>query len=65
MTVEISGGSRFEAGAPKALFNVRFPGDNAWFDVSKDGRFLIPVAAEQSAAAPLTVVLNWQAGLKM
>jgi len=64
MAVEISGGPRFEASVPKALFDVRFPGGNAWFDVSKDGRFLIPVAAEQSAAAPLTVVLNWQAGLK-
>ena len=33
-------------------------------DVSKDGRFLIPRQPEQSAASPLTVVLNWPAVLK-
>jgi hypothetical protein len=36
---------------------------NAWFDVSKDGRFLIPTQAEQAAPVP-TVVINWTAGLK-
>lgn len=36
----------------------------AWFDISKDGRFLIPAAVEESAGAPLTVVVNWQAELK-
>jgi len=33
-------------------------------DVSKDGRFLIPAAVGQSANVPITVVLNWQVGLK-
>jgi hypothetical protein len=28
------------------------------FDVSKDGRFLIPAVVEQAASVPLTVVLN-------
>ena len=64
MAVEIKGGSKFEAGVPKPLFDVRFPGGNTWFDVGKDGRFLIPVLAEQAAAPPMTVVANWQAGLK-
>jgi hypothetical protein len=30
---------------------------------SSDGRFLIP-AQEQGSAQPLTLVVNWQAGLK-
>jgi Tol biopolymer transport system component len=64
MAVEIKGGIQFEAAVPKPLFDVRFPGGNSWFAVSKDGRFLIPVSTEQSASAPMTVVVNWQAGLK-
>jgi eukaryotic-like serine/threonine-protein kinase len=54
----------FEAGAPKALFDSHIGGDQfTWFDVAKDGRFLIPTVVEQSGA-PITVVVNWQAGLK-
>jgi eukaryotic-like serine/threonine-protein kinase len=67
MAVEVSGGAKFEAGLPKPLFDARFPGVNnvnAWYDVSKDGRFLIPVQLEQSANTPMTVVVNWTAGLK-
>jgi hypothetical protein len=66
MAVEVKGGARFEAGVPKPLFDTRLGnlrGDQ-WFDVTTDGRFLIPTLLEQSAVAPLTVVLNWQAGLK-
>jgi Tol biopolymer transport system component len=53
-----------EIGSPKPLFDSkieRSPGST--FDVSKDGRFLIPVQ-EQGSATPMTLVLNWQAGLK-
>jgi hypothetical protein len=75
MAVEVksSGGpnsqAKFDSGVPKPLFEVRISGaygnlNNAWFDVAKDGRFLIPTAAEQTASAPLTVVINWTAGLK-
>jgi Tol biopolymer transport system component len=65
MAAEIKSGSKFEAGVPRPLFDVRLPGGvNPWFDVGKDGRFLVPVVAEQSANAPMTVVVNWQAGLK-
>ena len=50
---------------PKPLFSVRLAkGIDPWFDITKDGRFLIPVQAEQAARAPITVVLNWQVGLK-
>jgi hypothetical protein len=56
-------GGSFEAGAPKALFDPHFGGDvTKRFDVSKDGRFLIPTVLEQSGA-PITVVVNWTAGL--
>jgi Tol biopolymer transport system component len=58
------GGSKFEVGVPKALFDTRLdPGMNPAFDVGKDGRFLIPTRAGQSAAAPITVVVNWTAAL--
>jgi hypothetical protein len=63
MAVEIRGGPNFERGAPKLLFDVRLNAE-AWFDVSKDGRFLIPVQVEQAASAPMNVVVNWTAGLK-
>jgi len=58
-------GNKFEAGVPKALFNINLeiaysPG----FDVSKDGRFLIPTRPEQNITSPITVVINWTAGLK-
>jgi Tol biopolymer transport system component len=53
----------FEAGAPKALFDSHISGDQfTWFDVAKDGRFLIPTVVEQSGA-PITVVVNWTAEL--
>jgi dipeptidyl aminopeptidase/acylaminoacyl peptidase len=63
MAVEVKGdGKRFEAGVPKPLFEVR---QSDRFDVSKDGRFLIHVPQDQTAAnVPVTVVVNWQAALK-
>jgi Tol biopolymer transport system component len=57
-------GGGFEAGAAKPLFLPRTGlGRADTFSVAKDGRFLVPVVTEQ-AAAPITVVVNWQAGLK-
>jgi hypothetical protein len=47
---------------PQALFEVAAL---ALFDVGKDGRFLIHVPVDQATSnVPLTVVVNWQAGLK-
>jgi Tol biopolymer transport system component len=62
MAVEVTTGPKFEAGVPKPLFDAHLAGTG--FDVSKDGRFLIPTAVEQSGTAPITVVINWTAGLK-
>ena len=62
MALQIRGGPNFDRGAPKALFDMRLNAE-AWFDVSKDGRFLIPVLVEQGASAPMNVVVNWTAAL--
>jgi hypothetical protein len=63
MAVEIRTGTKFDFGVPKPLFDVRMDG-GAWFDVSKEGKFLIPSQVEAAATMPMTVVVNWQAGLK-
>lgn len=60
----------FEAGAPVALFDahmVNAGASNSFeYDVTADGkRFLLNTAGRTGASAPpLTVVTNWQAGLK-
>jgi hypothetical protein len=60
----------FEAGTPVALFDARMAhngGDvNFEYDVTADGkRFLIDTTSGSGATSPpLTVVTNWQAGLK-
>jgi len=66
MAVDVKGGPEgaFEPGAPKALFDPHFGGTvRDRFDVSKDGRFLIPAAIGQ-AGGPITVVVNWPTLLK-
>jgi serine/threonine protein kinase len=65
MAVPISKiGGNLEIGAPKVLFDSKIGAfTNVSFDVSRDGRFLIPVQ-EQASASPLTLVVNWQAALK-
>lgn len=65
---EAGGQAAVQSDTPHELFpipatpaNIGFP-----YDVSADGqRFLVeqPASAQQGPA-PLTVVLNWQAGLK-
>jgi eukaryotic-like serine/threonine-protein kinase len=67
MAVEATTSPAFNAGIPKPLFRTNtsaYAGSH--FDVSADGkRFLIENAASSSAAEePITVVTNWQAGLK-
>ena len=65
MAAAITPGAQFQAGVPQPLFNVRIgASSNRSYDVSADGRFLIASPVEQSATVPMTVVLNWQAGLK-
>ena len=60
----------FEAGTPAALFDAHVLNAGTAFqfeyDVTADGkRFLINTTGAAGASAPpLTVVLNWQAGVK-
>ena len=63
MAVAVKNTATLELGPPTPLFSVRI-GVNSNFDVSKDGRFLIPVENEESALRTITVILNWQAGLR-
>ena len=64
MAVPMGLGARVEPGTPQALFTaVGLTG----YAPTRDGqRFLVnvPAGAEGAAAPPITVVLNWQAGLK-
>jgi hypothetical protein len=67
MAVAVKGGDQFEAGLPKLLFDTQVSAastDSGYFDVSKDGRFLIPASVDQPVNAAMTVVVNWTAGLK-
>lgn len=65
MPVEVRGtGTKFEAGTPRALFDIRFPFGNNWYDVTKDGRFLIPTPVGESTISSMMVMVNWTAGLK-
>ena len=55
----------FEPGIAAPLFETHTRGYNP-YDVAADGRFLINTVTEDTAAdsVPITVVLNWTAGLK-
>jgi len=64
MAVEVKTvGDQFAASVPKPLFPVRL-GSDAWFDVNQEGHFLIPSQVDALAEAPMTLVVNWAAGLK-
>jgi Tol biopolymer transport system component len=56
-------GAAFEFGVPQRLFDG--PRNNGW-DVTPDGqRFLMAVAqVQQAGQIPITIVLDWRAGLK-
>jgi len=69
MAVPVKFGPSFEAGVGSALFPVPAlaNGSRHSYAVSGDKqRFLVsaPAGGETAAASPLTMVLNWQAGLK-
>jgi Tol biopolymer transport system component len=68
MAVPVKSGATFAAGVPKSLFPVRVAAGGVGrhnYAVSNDGqRFLVAGGAGGEKSVPLTVVLNWQAGLK-
>jgi hypothetical protein len=69
MAVPVSTGASFQSGTPVELFQTRrrqpvSSQDTYSYDVSTDGqRFLIATQVEESAAAPLSVMLNWTSGI--
>jgi eukaryotic-like serine/threonine-protein kinase len=63
MAAKTRPGATLQTDTPKPLFAARFPFKNHNFDVTGDGRFLIPVLVDQSSV-PLTVIRNWPALLK-
>jgi Tol biopolymer transport system component len=65
MAAEIGSTPQFHAAVPKPLFDSRFAlGGTTRFDVSKDGRFLLPNQIEEGVTAPISVVINWATGMK-
>jgi hypothetical protein len=66
MAAAVNGkGPSFEVSVVKPLFETCAEGTGYEYGVSTDGqRFLISIAPEQAASAPITVVLNWTAGLQ-
>jgi Tol biopolymer transport system component len=58
-------GSQFKVGAESTLFAVRLMRGDWPYDVSTDGqRFIVNTRVEQSSSLPVTVVVNWTAGLR-
>ena len=59
--VDVTTAPAFQSGEPRVVYSMLDGGD---WDVAPDGRFLVVQSSAQNAAAPIKVVLNWQAGLK-
>ncbi len=67
MVAAVNGkGSSFEVGTVKPLFETHvFNGFRYPYDLTPDGqRFLFSTVPGQTSQAPITVVVNWMAGLK-
>jgi Tol biopolymer transport system component len=57
--------STLEAGAPAVLFQTQIanPGSSAFknqYDVSRDGRFLINMSADEATTSTITIIQNWK-----
>ena len=65
MAAAVNGrGASFEVGVVKPLFQTSRTVPRFQYAVTADGqRFLINTAPEQAASAPITVVVNWTAGV--
>jgi hypothetical protein len=67
MAVEIKTGGTFEAGIPKALFDlsaVRIVSGNGYAVTADGQRFIFIRQMEETAPSSLAVVVNWTAELK-
>jgi Tol biopolymer transport system component len=56
-------GSELEVGTAVPLFHLRGQ-QHRDYDVSRDGRFLVGVPVGDRTVAPVTVIVNWAAGLE-
>jgi eukaryotic-like serine/threonine-protein kinase len=65
MAVPVKSGAAFEPGVAVPLFETNLSGFFP-YDVSGDGRFLLNTISEAAppTASPVTIVLNWETGLK-
>ena len=65
MAAEVNGeGVAFHVGEVRPLFQTRAPSVGAAYDVSANGqRFLVNTLEEDTIPPPITVVVNWVAGL--
>jgi hypothetical protein len=63
MAAQVKVGTAFSESVPRPLFDANLPADSS-FAVCRDGRFLVPMPMEPTEVLPLTVVVNWQAGLR-
>jgi hypothetical protein len=70
MAIPVKAGVAFEGGTPAALFDTAMrlgPGGatrNLYQPAADGQRFLMNLPPEGAKAPPITVVINWQAGLK-
>ena len=71
MAVPVQLGSTIEVGAPQALFGISIAprgSGQPWafyqYDATADGQRFLVFAPAEDATVPITVVLNWMAGLK-
>jgi eukaryotic-like serine/threonine-protein kinase len=66
MAVPLNGGSNLEPGTPLKLFQTNLTvSESIGYDVTADGqRFLMAAPPKNSAASPITVVVNWIEQLK-
>ncbi len=65
MAVPIKLGATLDAGVPRTLFPIPMTQGSHTFAVANDGqRFLVRASARSDRTGPITVVLNWQAGVK-
>jgi Tol biopolymer transport system component len=69
MAVVVRAGSSFDAGVPAALFETRIPAPlpttPQLYDPAPDGqRFLMITSHAETTGTPLTVAVNWLAGVK-
>ncbi|HEY3125281.1 MAG TPA: hypothetical protein VGK70_14620, partial [Thermoanaerobaculia bacterium] len=65
MATEVALGPSFESRSPTALFKVSLPSPDRQYDVTPDGsRILVNRISGEAEGAPITVVLDWAAGLE-